>query len=271
MKRKIGIIGCGMVGGTLKKHFPEAKAYDKYKEGFDSLEEVLLQDIIFICIWLTNNGLVKEDLDTLDEIIVKVPAGKVVVIKATVIPGTTDYFQEKYPDKLFIFNPEFLSEATAQYDFENPQAQILGCTNESLKVAHELMALLPWAPVQRIISPRDAEMFKHLRNAYLAAKVTIFNQFYDICGSLNVDYETLREIFIQDKWIGNSHTMIWHKGYRGFGIREVSKCLPKELDNLLELARMNGCELGLFKKVKELNEGYWEMSRMRKEAPSGEK
>ena len=118
MTRSISIIGSeGMVGGTLAKWFTQAIRYDKYKESLNTFDEAVNADFVFICIWLTDNGRNQKDLDTLDEIISKVPDGKVVVIKSTVIPGVTDYFQDKYPNKLFVFNPEFLSDATAPYDF----------------------------------------------------------------------------------------------------------------------------------------------------------
>ena len=250
--RTIGVIGVGMVGGTLLKWFLGAKAYDKYKEGFQTLNEVVKQDIIFICVWLDENGRSEKDKETLDEIISQIPDGKVVVIKSTVVPGTTDYFQDKYPQKLFVFNPEFLTELTAQYDFEHPCAQILGCTSQSLKVATELMEMLPKSDIRAIISPKDAEMYKHIRNVYLATKVIIFNQFYDACETLGAHYDTLRGIFVQDKWIAATHTEIWHKGYRGYG----GKCLPKETRHLIAEVQGRGGTLPLFEEIEKLNSIY---------------
>src|SRR3990167_1756020 len=260
MTRSISIIGVGMVGGTLNKWFPEAKVFDKYKN-IGTLEDATNADFVFICIWLTDNGRNQKDLDTLDEIISRVPDGKVVVIKSTVIPGVTDYFQDKYPNKLFVFNPEFLSEATAQYDFEHPPAQLVGCTHQSIKVGQELLDMLPDAPIKAIISPRDAEMYKHARNSYLAMKVIFFNQIYDACQALGVDYETIRNIFIQDPWIAATHTMIYHKGYRGFGTREVSKCLPKDTENLAEEVKTKGGNLELFELLLKLNQNYYDQKR----------
>ena len=72
MTRSIGLVGLGMVGGTLLKWFPQAKAYDKYKESPNTLEEAVNSDIVFICIWLTDNARNQKDLYTLDEIISKI-------------------------------------------------------------------------------------------------------------------------------------------------------------------------------------------------------
>ena len=253
--KTVSIIGSGgMVGGTLYKWFPEAKAYDKFKESPNTLEEAVQSDIVFVSIWLDENGRTEKDKQTLDEIVSKVPDGKVVVFKCTIVPGTTDYFQDKYPNKLFVHNPEFLSEATAQWDFENPPAQIIGCTQQSLKVAIKLLEILPKSPVQEIISARDAEMYKHLRNAYLAMKVIVFNQFHDACKALNVDYDTLRQVFIRDSWLGATHTQIWHKGFRGYG----GKCLPKEVRCLLDEVEDAGIALPLFDLIEELNKHYGE-------------
>lgn len=254
--KTIGIVGhLGMVGTTLHSWFPQAKGYDIKEEG--KLEDVADSDLVFICIYLVENGRTEEDKATLDKIIQAVPDGRVIVFKSTLVPGTTDYFQEKYPDKMFIHNPEFLSEATAQWDFENPPTQIVGCTAQSIKVAQALMDALPDAPVKSIVSARDAEMYKHLRNSYLAAKVILFNQFYDICENLGVHYDTLRQIFIQDPWIAATHTEIFHKGYRGYG----GKCLPKDVENMLEICKDNDYVPELFQKIHELNEEYVNQKR----------
>ena len=49
----IGIIGCGFVGSVVLngfKYYTKVKAYDKFKENLDSLEDVVGQHVLFLCV-----------------------------------------------------------------------------------------------------------------------------------------------------------------------------------------------------------------------------
>lgn len=230
MKKTIGIIGGGFVGQILKRYYPEAKVYD-INEKFDELEDVINKDIVFIAFNLRDNAI--EGTTKIDDYLYHLKGDAIVVIKSTFVPGTTDKLQEKYPNLRIVYNPEFLTEMTAWEDFSHPQFQILGMPHSTLHLAHEIFELLPDAPVKRIISPLDAEMLKHAQNSYYALKVTWFNQLYDVCKEKGADYETLREIMVQNPWIGDSHSTIFHKGYRGYG----GKCLSKDPKALSRVAK----------------------------------
>jgi len=147
--------------------------------------------------------------------------------------------QRNFPQHFFIYNPEFLTEMTAWEDFTKPQFQILGCPQQSLSLVHEIFKILPEAPVKRVVSPLDAELLKHAQNSYYALKVTWFNQLYDASKEVGADYETIREVLVQNRWIGDSHSVIFHKGYRGYGTIKESKCLPKDLQALKKVAKMS--------------------------------
>lgn len=222
MKNKsIGIIGVGFVGKILKRYYDDAKVYDIAGD-CDPLESVLKCDIIFIAFNLKDNGLTS--FEAIETYLKQAPDGRIFVIKSTFIPGTADRLQALYPQHSVVYSPEFLTEATAWEDFIHPQYQILGMPHQTLDLSYELFELLPDAPVKRIISPLDAEIYKHAQNTYYALKVTWFNQLYDACKELGGDYETVREIMVQNPWIGDSHSRIFHKGYRGYG----GKCLSKD-------------------------------------------
>lgn len=135
-KMKIGIVGVGMVGGALEEYLKKNKdiklfVYDKgQKRG--SLEEVNKGDVIFICVptpYREEEG--GFDLSYVEETCQNLKGSKVVVIKSTVLPGTTDYLQQKYLQHKFLFNPEFLVESKALETMENPDRQIMGYTKES--------------------------------------------------------------------------------------------------------------------------------------------
>lgn len=220
-ENKIGIIGMGFVGQILRRYYPYTKWYDP-KDSESNLEAVFKCKYIFIAFNLVDNAL--GSYDEVSRYLSLMNDGTVVIIKSTFAPGITDKLQEEHPNLNVVYNPEFLTEATAWEDFTNPQFQILGMPHKTLDLANELFELLPPAPVRRIISPKDAEVLKHAQNTYYALKVTWFNQLYDACNKIGSDYETVREILVQNPWVGNSHSMIFHKGYRGYG----GKCLSKD-------------------------------------------
>lgn len=251
MDKKIGIFGAGVLGGALKRYFSHAKVYDKYKD-LDSLEEVLKQDYFFICVPTPHNEDTGFDRSALEEVFSHIGAlgqEKIVIIKSTVLPGTTDYFQEKYPHLKILFNPEFLTEQTAEQDFRFPDRQIIGYTERSFNKAGDILQMLPLAPFERIVPAKTAELIKYFGNAWFAIKVVYANQMYDLCEKLGINYDDVRNAAAADKRIGRSHLEVFHKGYRGYG----GKCLPKDTRAIIDFAESRGVELGLLKKVEELN------------------
>lgn len=252
-QQKIGIIGGGFVGTAIQRYFErkgdKVKVYDKYKESY-SVDEVLKQDFIFIAVPTPFNK--KIDLSMMDEAmanVAKADSGKVVIIKSTVIPGTTEHYQKRYPHVKIVFNPEFLTEATADQDFGYPDRQIVGFTKESYSVAGDVLQLLPLAPFSRIVPATAAELIKYFGNNWFAVKVAYANQMYDVCEKLGIDYQTIMDGVAADKRIGPSHLEAWHKGYRGYG----GKCLPKDIRAMIQFAGDLGIEMKLLKAAEEIN------------------
>lgn len=249
-KYTISVLGNGFVGKVMKKYYPDALVFD-IKDSPNTLEEVLACEIIFIAFNLKDNGI--DSYEQVAEYMRKAPQDRIFIIKSTFIPGTTDKLQDEFPQHRIMYNPEFLTEATAWWDFSKPHIQILGIPNVGLKLAPKIFEILPDAPVKRVVSPKDAEIIKHATNSYYATKLIFFNQLYDICKQLNGDYETVKETMSWDERIGDSHNIVQHKGYRGFGTQDVSKCLPKDIEALAKVA-----ESPLLNKVIELNGIYFE-------------
>lgn len=223
--------------------------YDPYKK-LGSKGEVNKADVVFVSVptpYKVKEGgfdlsYVKETCEFLDD-------GKVVVIKSTVVPGTTQKLQDEYPNLKFLFNPEFLTELTADQDMNYPDRQIIGHTKESYNVAGHVMRLLPLAPYERIMPATAAETVKYFGNTWFSTKVVFANQMYDLCEKLGIDYDIVKEAAAGDKRIGPSHLEIFHKDYRGYG----GKCLPKDIRALIQLAESLGVELKLHKTVEEIN------------------
>lgn len=251
-KYTIGIIGGGFVGSAVASFFAGAKIYDKFKP-VDALDEVLKRDLVFVCVPTPyDNGF---DRSALDDVFAKIGSSgqnPMVVIKSTCVPGTTDYFQKQYPQLRILFNPEFLTQSTAEEDFKNPDKQLVGFTEQSRAVAQSVLDILPDAPYKTIMPAASAELVKYAVNSYYATKVIFGNMLYDLAEALGVDYNEVKAAFVADKRITDSHFDVLHGGYRGYG----GKCLPKDLKALVELGKKQGVDVGLLEKVDEMNRKY---------------
>lgn len=249
---KHGIIGVGMVGGALKIYFEKKGVrlflYDKGKN-LGSIEEVNQADIIFICLPTPFDKEKGFNLSFVEDVCQNIKGKKIIVIKSTVLPGTTEKFQKKHPQHKFLFNPEFLTEITADQDMSYPDRQIIGYTKESYNVAGDILQLLPLAPFEKIMPVTEAETVKYYGNTWFSTKVIFANQMNDLCQKLGIDYNRVMEAAAADKRIGRSHLEVSHKGYYGYG----GKCLPKDIKALIRFADKQGVDLKLHKTVEEIN------------------
>ena len=250
---RIAVAGVGMVGSAIKGYFEKKGIKPLLSDpgkNLGSLEELNQADVVFVCV---PTPYLKDgkgfDLSYNEDVCDKLTGSKIVVLKSTVVPGTTEMFQEKYPQHKFLFNPEFLTEVTADQDMAYPDRQILGVTKESYNVAKDVMLLLPLAPYEAIMPATEAEFVKYYGNNWFAVKVTFANQMYNLTEKLDLDYNRIMEAAAADKRIGPSHLTVVHKGYRGYG----GKCLIKDIRAMIQFADKQGVDMKLFKTTEELN------------------
>ena len=89
---KIGIIGVGVLGEVIEDYYKKNHhvfCYDNHKN-IGSVREINRADIIFICVPTPRGTDNSCDISIVDEVIGYIRDEKIVVIKSTVIPGTTD-------------------------------------------------------------------------------------------------------------------------------------------------------------------------------------
>ena len=245
---KAAIMGLGMVGGALQQVLKDPILYDPPKK-IGNKEELNNADVVFLCV-PTPFVKGKFDLSFVIQALNDLEGSKIVVLKSTVLPGTTDHLQKEYPQHKFLFNPEFLTAVSADQDMKYPDRQILGYTERSFTIVQNIMMVLPLAPYESIIPAKEAEMIKYFNNCWFFTKVIYANQMYDLCDKMGIDYESVKLGASADKRMtGTSHLEIFHKGYRG--VR--GKCLPKDLDALVGFGDKNGVNMSLLKEVKSIN------------------
>lgn len=255
---KVGIIGTGFCGSACSAGLScflqdgiDIREYDKFKDT-ESLESVVRQsDVLFICLPtpMRDDG----SCDTLivesvvKEIVQVASKPKAIVIKSTVLPGTTQKLQDRYPKHTFVFSPEFLTEKRSFEDFLEQDRIILGFTSnrqqffrvERLFCDFTEKQLKPkeGALIVRVPS-EQAELLKYVTNCFLATKLSFLNEIYQICEAIKVDYSSLTDLLKLDVRIGNSHMKVPNDGDFGFG----GACLSKDLNALISFAKENNVD-----------------------------
>jgi len=245
------VIGLGFVGSALHKSFALKKVaplggYDRYKNGgIGTIEECLCSPIIFLCLPTLYDEIRGEyDKTAIRETLANLENHKydgVVVIKSTVEPGTTDELSKIHPELTIIHNPEFLSAATAFYDFHNQTHIVLGqgknCSNESLKVVRDFYAAhYPDAEISECKS-LESESMKSFVNSFYAVKIQFFNELYLLCQNNGSDFETIKGLMMKNNWINPMHTQVpGHDGKLSYG----GACFPKDTNALLQCMKKNG-------------------------------
>jgi UDPglucose 6-dehydrogenase len=256
-------MGVGVVGGAVLNYFRlegiKPLLYDPGK-GLGSVQEINQADIVFMCVptpYVAGHGF---DDSCLADAFSKLSGEKTVVIKSTVLPGTTQRYQDMYPNFRVMFNPEFLTEKNANDDFLTPDRQIVGfCDSADAGIAASVLEMLPPAPYEALLPASATEMIKYATNSFLALKVIFGNEMFDLCRALGIDYEEVRKGISVDKRIGDSHFKVMDAGYRGYG----GKCLPKDTMSLLDLADDVGVTMRLLEAAHEVNQ------RLRAPVPFG--
>ncbi len=236
-----------MVGAPLKRYFEERRGYERgvalflydidIKKGY--ADDINKADVIFVCVPTPRGENGSAKINAVADAFDTITGNKIVVIKSTVPPGTTEYFQKKYPQHKILFNPEFLTERQAWEDFVKPDRQIVGFTEHSIDAAHHVLSLLPKAPFMSPwgvntyrpikITATEAEIIKYGGNVYFSRKVTFANALALLAEHHEVNYDNIRVGMAADYRIGDSHLDVTHGGYRGFG----GYCFPKDINALM--------------------------------------
>lgn len=262
---KVGIVGQGFVGSAIREglsKFHSVMTYDvdHSRSMAVSLSQVVdNSEIIFVCLPTPMKKSGQCDIRILEGSICEIndladsssKNKKVVVIKSTVPPGTTDMLNEKYQNIKIVFSPEFLTEANSYDDFKNQTRIIIG-GDGAKKVKQMFRKPFPNIPIV-VTKANTAEMVKYFINCFLSSKVTFANQMYDVCDQLGIDYDKVTEYALLDKRIGGSHLAVpGPDGDRGYG----GHCFPKDMAAMIYTAKEVGVDTSLLESVMNSNNKY---------------
>ena len=178
----------------------------------------------------------------------------VVVVKSTVVPGTTDEVVAPLIRATggnvdtgivgIAMNPEFLREGKAVYDFMNPDKIVIG---GDIRAADTVAGL--YEKISCEITRTDtktAEMIKYANNSFLATKISFANEIGNICKKLGIDvYEVMSAIGKDSRIEGQ-----FLNAGAGFG----GSCFPKDVKALIGRAGELGYDPLLLNAVIRINE-----------------
>lgn len=255
----IGIIGFGFLGKAMAHGFAQCtdiKIYDKYDNNYDSLADTVnSSDFIFIGVPTPMSADGSQDLsavyDAVNSVISVAKSKKIIVLRSTIIPGTTRKLANKYKNHDFAFFPEFLTERSSKLDFINPARIIFGGDDKITKKLEELFRIrFPQTAIYKT-TWEAAEVVKYMSNCFFAIKLSFLNEIYDIAKYLNVNYDELRNMWLADCRVGNSHTDVpGFDGNRGYG----GKCFPKDVKAFIKWAENKNIKLDMCKAADIVNE-----------------
>ena len=195
INKKIGIVGNGFVGSAVRYGFSpnvgvdaDVKVYDKDpNKSTHSLKEAVNSDIIFLSVPTPSNSDGSMNVDIVDSVLKEIDEINsnntdevgIILLRSTVTPGTTRKLQDKYSDLTIVFNPEFLTERSANFDFINQSRFILGGEGHEHDGVGDVSDLYRerFGHSLSIIETNyeTAELIKYMTNTFFATKISFLN------------------------------------------------------------------------------------------------
>lgn len=223
------IVGYGNIGKHMVEEFKalQPDIYDPYITEY-STKQKKLYDFAFICVSTDMKSDGSCDTSIVEQAIKETDA-EIIVIKSTVPPGTTNRLIDMTGKKI-VFSPEHYG--VTQHCKSDPGFVILGGDKELCARVAQIYAKVKNGYYKNYFTDSvAAELSKYMLNSFLALKVTFCNEFADLAEKFDVNYPELRELFVADERVGNSHTFVYpDKPYYD------SHCFNKDVPALIKFS-----------------------------------
>ncbi len=179
------------------------------------------------------------------------------LFRSTMLPGSTrGIVGEFFADLIaagqlnVYYCPEFLREGTAVRDFRDPSLAAVGTHDGQPPATREALDLL--GPDAQILPWEGAELLKYSCNYFHALKVGFANEIGRMAKHLGVDGARVMDVVCRDERLNISRYYL--RPGNPFG----GSCLPKDVNALSGLARVEGVNLPLLDHVIASNQAHLE-------------
>ncbi len=240
-KPLIGFVGQGFVGKSYADDM-ERRGYATIRYALEepyrgNKEKIKEADIVFVCV-PTPTKPSGFDSSIVEAGVALAGKGKIAVIKSTLLPGTTERVQKKFPDRIVLCSPEFLSVATAAWDAAHPFSNIVGMPKDTpahRAAAKKVHTVLPQVPFAITTKSVEAEIIKYAHNGSGYVQVILFNLMYDLARKMGADWDVIQKAIEADPMVSNRYAKPLHKSGRGAG----GFCFIKDFAALRSLYEKN--------------------------------
>ncbi len=201
--------------------------------------------------------MIKNVTNKIGKLLSKTQHKPIIIIKSTVIPGTTQNvilpilqrISGKNVGKDFglLTNPEFLRETMAVNDTLHPHVIVLGGDNDIfLKRARRFYSNLHHSVPIVLTNYSTAEIIKYANNSFLATKISFINQIASICEEIpDANIDDVAKTIGLDPRIGN----LFLDAGPGYG----GSCLPKDVKAIINFSTKAGINPTLLTAVEKTN------------------
>lgn len=245
----------------------------------DARQAILDSEMTFIAVGTPFDGenidltYIKESARVIGEALRDKPGYHVVVVKSTVVPGTTDRVVRPILEQVsgkkagvdfgLGMNPEFLTEGEAVGDFMDPDRVV--CGGVDARTQDALMAVYEAFPGGRLRTNNPtAELIKYASNALLASLISFSNEFANLASALgDIDAAEVMRGLHSSRYLTTSlpngeqvvpPITAFLMGGCGFG----GSCLPKDVSALAAQGRQLGLPMRVLSAVLEVNLSQYE-------------
>ena len=268
-KPLVAIVGHGFVGKAVERALhPEVERFLVDPNYNTTIDQLLSREpvLTFVCTPTptTSKGRIDAAV-TVDAVLKLITHTKsAVVLKSTATPDVIDKICRQVEQSgnagRFIYAPEFLTEKNADHEYCHPQYMVFGGMEQSVSELLQFLDTNSYIIFPKnteddggihVCHPVEASFVKYAINAFLAMKVTFFNQLWDAMADEPYSVQPLKvlKMLAAEPRLGNSHWRVpGPDNKRGFG----GACFPKDVAALTTYSD----KLSLLETVLDINNEY---------------
>lgn len=228
----------------LKNKNLDVSFFDNYEDGMSENIE-----FVFVCVQTPSNNLGQVNTTYVKNVLCQLKLYNhdfTVCIKSTIQSKIIESIchEEEIDYKNIIFNPEFLREGSAIYDFFHPDRIVIGGSN-SVGIERCKSLYKDFECEILVTDSVSSQIIKYLSNVYLALRLSYVNEAYRLTSDLGGNPNTTLKGVGLDNRIG----LDYFRPSPGWG----GSCFPKDVNEIVN-TYANEFSIPIMSKIIESNE-----------------